>query len=237
MSGDLPLKGIYMKEDRRIRKTKEALKTSFLTLLAQKPLNQITVKEIVILADINRSTFYHYYLDVFDMQSQLEEDIYNQFLTLIQENIEKKRHSSKEYLRAHSVDFIADICTIAKENAAFCRCIFSDNGDIAFLHRINDLIELNTKELFNELFHRNYKSGFYLYSFIKGGVIGILKRWMDTDFVQTPQEISQITFDLISSLIISSMTNAPVDPTLLSKDRLQELYANDPLNPILKKNL
>jgi AcrR family transcriptional regulator len=214
-----------MKEDRRIRKTKEAIKNSFLTLLSEKPMSQITVREIVDQADINRTTFYHYYLDVADLQTRLEEDIYQQIVCLIDENIKKKRHSSEEYLKKMSVGFIADICTIAKENTAFCRCIFSSHGDIAYLHRLSDLIELKTRTLFEELYHQNYKSGYYLYSFIKGGVIGILQHWMDLDFTQTPQEISQLTYDLIRSLIISSMTKDPVDPSLLSWERQQEILA------------
>lgn len=214
-----------MKEDRRIRKTKEAIKNSFLTLLSVKPMSQITVREIVEQADINRTTFYHYYLDVADLQAGLEEELYQQFTKLIDENIEKKRHSSETSLGKMPLDFIADICTIARENTAFCRCIFSNHGDIAFLHRLSDLIEQKTRTLFDELYHQNYKGGYYLYSFIKGGVIGILQHWMDQDFAQTPQEISQITYDLIRSLIVSSMTEEPVDLSLLSWGRQQEILA------------
>ena len=193
-----------MNEDRRIRKTKEVLKNSFFSLLSKKPFNQITVKEIVELADINRSTFYHYYTDVSDMLVCIEEEIYQQFVNLIDENLKKKTEREITSHTVTSLDFLADIGTIAKNNPAFCRCIFSDYGDIAFLHRLNNLIAINTKELFNELFERNYKEGSFLYAFIKGGVLGILKRWMDNDFNESPEEISVITYDLIRSLIKSS---------------------------------
>ena len=48
------------KKDRRIRKSKEALKNSLIELMKEKPVNNITVKELVLTADLNRSTFYNY---------------------------------------------------------------------------------------------------------------------------------------------------------------------------------
>ncbi len=41
-------------KDRRIRKTKQVLRQSFASLLAEKPLEDITVKELTERADINR---------------------------------------------------------------------------------------------------------------------------------------------------------------------------------------
>ncbi len=47
--------------DRRIRKSKIALKNALISLLKQKNLQQITVTEIVQVADVNRGTFYKHY--------------------------------------------------------------------------------------------------------------------------------------------------------------------------------
>lgn len=195
-----------MGEDRRIRKTKKVLKESLFELMAQKPMNQITVKEIVERADVNRSTFYNYYTDVLNMVVCIEEEVYQQFLDSIQQTMLKKQELGLENATELSLDFISDIGRIAKDNPAFCKCIFSDYGDIAFINRINELIEDNTKALFEEIFHRDYKHGTFLYSFIKGGIFGNLKRWMDNDFAESPEEISKVIYHFISSLIRSSLT-------------------------------
>lgn len=47
-----------MTEDRRIRKTKEAIKYALIDLLKHKTLEKITIKDITESADINRGTFY-----------------------------------------------------------------------------------------------------------------------------------------------------------------------------------
>ena len=51
---------------------KEIIKT-FFSLLEQKPLSKITVKNIVESCGINRNTFYYYYKDIYD----LVDDIFN----------------------------------------------------------------------------------------------------------------------------------------------------------------
>ena len=53
------------KTDARIRYTQRILKESFLTLLKQKPVNKITVKEVCEIAELNRATFYAHYSDCF----------------------------------------------------------------------------------------------------------------------------------------------------------------------------
>ena len=44
--------------------TKRAIKDAFLTLLSQRPLNQITVKDIVEECGINRNSFYYHFEDL-----------------------------------------------------------------------------------------------------------------------------------------------------------------------------
>ena len=58
------------KEDRRVKRTKKQLEKSLIQLLETKPIQDITVRELTELADINRGTFYLYYRDIFDMVSK-----------------------------------------------------------------------------------------------------------------------------------------------------------------------
>ncbi|MBQ9794006.1 MAG: hypothetical protein IJW34_03570 [Clostridia bacterium] len=46
------------KIDRRIIKTKRAIAVALLQLLSEKPLEEITITELTLKADINRKTFY-----------------------------------------------------------------------------------------------------------------------------------------------------------------------------------
>lgn len=60
--------------DARVIKTKKVIKESFLELRKSKPLEKIKVKDLCELAIINKSTFYKYYWDVFDLSEKLENE-------------------------------------------------------------------------------------------------------------------------------------------------------------------
>lgn len=60
-----------MVTDPRINKTKKTIQQAFLKMVVNTPINKITVTKLVKLADINKSTFYHHYLDIYDLYDQL----------------------------------------------------------------------------------------------------------------------------------------------------------------------
>ena len=54
------------KEDLRVRRTKKALFDSFIELLSQKPIDEITINELCDAAGVRRATFYKHYSDKYD---------------------------------------------------------------------------------------------------------------------------------------------------------------------------
>lgn len=47
------------KPDRRVARTKKAIKNAFAELMSEKEISEITVKDIAETADVNRKTFYN----------------------------------------------------------------------------------------------------------------------------------------------------------------------------------
>ena len=45
-------------EDRRVRKTKKQLRSALTSLLLEKDISRVTVRDVADLADVNRGTFY-----------------------------------------------------------------------------------------------------------------------------------------------------------------------------------
>ena len=62
-------------EDRRVRKTKKQLRGALTSLLLEKDISRVTVRDVADLADVNRGTFYAHYSDVYDLLHQLEDDL------------------------------------------------------------------------------------------------------------------------------------------------------------------
>lgn len=71
-----------MKMDARIIYTKNMIKETFLNLLDKAPPDKITVTKICENAEINRSTFYKYYTDPYDLMQQLEDETLEKLHTL-----------------------------------------------------------------------------------------------------------------------------------------------------------
>lgn len=67
-------------QDRRIKRTKMLLQNALVDLMLEKAVSKISVKELTQKADVNRSTFYLHYLDIYDMLEQME----NEFVETIQ---------------------------------------------------------------------------------------------------------------------------------------------------------
>ena len=53
--------------DLRVRVTNMLIRRAFMELLKQKPLQNISIKELCEKAEINRGTFYAHYTDVYDL--------------------------------------------------------------------------------------------------------------------------------------------------------------------------
>lgn len=62
-------------DDKRVIKTKREIRSALLKILEDKPLSEITVKEIADRACINRKTFYSHYASPDEILSELEDEI------------------------------------------------------------------------------------------------------------------------------------------------------------------
>lgn len=98
--------------------TKQILTDAFWKLYREKSIDKITVREITQLAGYNRSTFYEYFCDVYDVLQQLEDSL-----------MEKLRFG-KPALNIMSID---ELAAIFEENAEYLSVLFSKKGDISFM--------------------------------------------------------------------------------------------------------
>ena len=110
--------------DARVRYTKMVIKDAFISLLKEKPLNKITVKEICGLAEINRATFYKHYCDPFDLLEKMEQEI----LSNLRQGLKASPGSPREAFTFLLVNIRAD--------GERYQTLFSENGDSKFPGRI-----------------------------------------------------------------------------------------------------
>ena len=66
--------------DKRIIRTKRAIRSAFLELRKEQPLEEIKVIDICALSVINKTTFYKYYTDIFDLNAAIENEVFSSFM-------------------------------------------------------------------------------------------------------------------------------------------------------------
>lgn len=99
--------------------TKQQLTTAFVHLLETEGFNKMTVKDLTAVADINRSTFYNNYLDKYDLEANIEEELMapiDKYLQechdeheLMDEGVDKIMHYLVHYRRLIHAMMIGDL--------------------------------------------------------------------------------------------------------------------------------
>ena len=199
-------------EDRRVRKSKQALRKAFRELITEKPLKYITIKELVERADLNRSTFYHHYKDIPDMFAQLEQELYDELSQVKCRNV-LERDSIPE-LQKKTYQYIYDLCRKIKENAELFECILNKNGDLNFVNRCEELLASNIMPTVEKALDDSLDVGM-LYHFLQGGCLGIIKAWANSGFSESIKNTSERLFYYARGLIVSHNQLAGKETELL----------------------
>ncbi|RAP73391.1 TetR/AcrR family transcriptional regulator [Paenibacillus montanisoli] len=95
--------------DRRIVRSRTALRQALLTLMADKPFTAISITEIVELADYNRGTFYSNYESKEALLDDIMSDLIEKLLLSFRVPYEKVEFFHVDQLQAHSVKLFEHI--------------------------------------------------------------------------------------------------------------------------------
>lgn len=169
--------GTMNKINNNKRKTsQEKIKKVFLQLIQHYEINEISVSNICKLVQINRSTFYANYLDIYDLANKIKEEMFYNMLDLYQEESMKQEHSYN-YLK---------LFQHIKENQIYYRTLFKLNFD--FTQYYNNHLEENEALKY----YGTTKNMEYHIEFFKAGMNAILKKWIKDGCQESPEEMAEI---------------------------------------------
>lgn len=184
--------------DRRTRKTKAQLRAALVKLLKKKKINEITVKEIVEEADINRSTFYLHYTDIYDLLNKIEIELLNEFINLTRDYADFHDDTNSNY------SYLTKLFEILLNNIDIVSILLGPNGDISFLNQIKHMIsdkiieDFNDSSITNSILDVEYTFSFYL-----NGCIGLIEHWIETGVKDSPEHMAKLCYNLINNGIKS----------------------------------
>ena len=175
------------KQDRRSKRTEQALLFALEQLLQHKQLWEITVSELVQLAGVHRSTFYTHYTDIYALYKTAED----RFFSLFQEVI---RTSDAHDYR----DIFRSILHYMDENRAATAIFFGDNADPSFRKRFiafstEQYLAISAYEDQVTAIPPRWKS---LAAYHVGGFVSLIFDWIRSGFATPTEELTELCIDL-----------------------------------------
>lgn len=164
-------------------KTKEKIESSFLTLLQSKEFEKITVKNICESSQINRSTFYFHYKDIYDLMEQIEIKFSDEVDKVFWDGDEKKYKLN-----------ILGLLDLIEQHKIFYKVHVNRNGNSIRLD------SLKVQESIHKKDNTVKMESLYKMQFFSGGVYAVIKEWLERDCVDKKEKIEEIIMKQFMSL-------------------------------------
>ncbi len=206
-----------MAEDRRVRKSKTAIKRAFIQLLKKNHIERITIQEISDLADINRGTFYLNFEDKYALLEEMEDEQIEKIRGIVDiRNINLSNQSSESFIKAFSTNITKKMVTHISENLEFYQVILSLDKKSKIEEQLGDIVRGNVTQLVgdNETV-LGIPINYYL-SYVTGSMMSIIKYW-----VNDPNRVS------VDELVEYIATIASTGPISIMKNILDEKRNNE----------
>ena len=171
------------KVDRRVIRTKRAIKNAFAKLLTEKDMNDITISDIAAVADINRKTFYNYYGGVHEVISDIEDDIIRHVDEALTD-IDFKDSLESPYL------VFEKLTAVINTDMDFFGYLLSMNSNVSLVSKIADLLKSKIKAVILQYIEIDEFSMNVMLEFMISGMVAVYKRWFNSDRSEPVEEIS-----------------------------------------------
>lgn len=175
--------------------TKQIIKDSFWELYKEKKIENITIKDITQKAGFNRSTFYAYFTDVYDLLEQFEDDLMPGIEHLPPIN------ATREY----SDDFLRNIITIYEKNSEYYSVLLSENGDPRFALKLKKIFKSMMTEAIKNRVKISPEEMDYALEFLAGATLSIVKHWYDQGKNIPMQQLIPLMYKLMENRFVQEL--------------------------------
>ena len=185
-------------DNRSVRNTKRRLREGLLRLLEEKPINEISVKELTELVDVNRGTFYFHYQDIYDLLRDMEQDFFENFDRTLSENKPALDEDGFPVFDAEGAPYLHAVFSFLDENRSFCRIMLSPRGDMQFVELVKHRVDSQCRFFWQILAPGADEERRGMYNaFLINGLIGLIQEWVNDRRDLSVESISELTATLI----------------------------------------
>ena len=186
------------KQPERTEETRSNYITAFFQLMEEKPIEKITISEISAIAGYNRSTFYQYFNDVYDLLAYVEDDLLAYINEMVITQIGKE--NTDEF-------FVEMFEKLHSEKAGLLKALLANQNYNAFPYKLKQImIPIFAKRLglSPDSEESIFKLDFYL-----SGIISVFSRWLSSEIPMSAER-----FALLIKQIVDSIKRSNLFPSL-----------------------
>ncbi len=187
-------------EDRRITRSKRALRGALIALIEERGLDAITVNDLCERADLNRGTFYNHFHDKENLLTALENEVMVEVAAL-QAQMQNVTLGDILAFRVagRPVPVLVDLFEYLREESDFLHAVLGPGGDVRFGPRLREAV---CENLVQNILHEKYRTNptpfvNYYVAFYASAYLGIIARWVEEGCPETPEEMARIAMRLL----------------------------------------
>lgn len=166
--------------DRRKKYTQQEIQRAFIKELRTKHISQITIKGICDEAQINRSTFYRNYVDIYDLFEQMERQLTAE--SFDDDDLDKARYRLIHTIYQHQV-FYREFLAVGLKSS------YIEQVEGRLKEQVKRKLKAQVK-YDEESFELEYQYNYY-------GVLGVIKVWLDKGCPSSPDEFARKLFSIV----------------------------------------
>ena len=177
-------------ENQRIRLSKMMLKDSLIRLLQKEDIQHISIQQICQGAEINRTTFYKYYGNQYELLDDIEKDVFDE--------LESRLADYEPLTSSSGSDGLVQTLSYFDKEREKCLVLINATTDKAFAEKlfrlpvIQNLLKSNMPRKYSE------DEAKYMLLFVTHGGYAMIRHWINSENRKSPQEMSRLLQKIIS---------------------------------------
>ncbi|MFL0197904.1 TetR/AcrR family transcriptional regulator [Clostridium sp. WILCCON 0269] len=192
-------------KDRRIGKTQKSICDALVTLLAEKDVSQITIKELAEKANINRKTFYMHYTSINDIFDKIGNEIKEKLLFILEKY---------DFLQVQfdGYAFLTSLNNVITEDYDFYKKLIRANSYNFLFIKVKKILKDTIIEKFDKELKIN-KELLSLYAeFIASGLMCMYIEWFSINSELSLEDLAKAAGDIAFNginFILEKQTSKP----------------------------
>lgn len=173
------------KKDRRVLKTKKAIRNAFVKLLSERDFNEITIKDIADEADIDRKTLYNHYSGIYEIRDELE----NNLVALLEHAVKELDFEKNIKNPQRIFEILTDILNT---NLDLYEQLMKIDSRSHIVRKIDTMLKANVRQALqdnNVLVDEECLD--LCADFITSGMVSVYQNWFNSDRKRPLTEVSQ----------------------------------------------